>query len=97
MYRPILILLLCLVGGCTKEQKGYTQKEFNKNVDSLFQSKLPLIEQHSKEDFKNRFPIEFKTKMDSILNISYDIPTAPELYDPINPEIPNTDDSSVAN
>ena len=79
MYRPLFIILILFIFSCTKKEKSYTQAQLNKNVDSIVETKIPALQQQAAEDFKNRLPIELKFKVDSILNVSYDIPTAPEL------------------
>ena len=95
MSRSILILFLLFICSCTKEQKIYNQTELNHFVDSSLKAKMPILNQQAEEDFINRLPIELKYKVDSILNVSYDIPVAPELGDQTTNSIIDTTNFSA--
>ena len=96
MYRTLFIIFILFVFSCNKKEKSYTQAELNKNVDSILETKIPVLQQHAVEDFKNRLPIELKIKVDSILNVSYAIPVAPELEGSSSNQLNRMSDSSTS-
>jgi len=79
-YRCIVLMLSFLIfSACSKEEKGWTQAQMQLKADSILKAEMPRLKQRAKEDLHNRLPIELKPKVDSILNISYNIPPPPKL------------------
>lgn len=79
MRLSTLLICILLFSSCSKEDKTFTQAELEAKADSIFKAKLPLLKQQAEEDLNNRIRIELKPKIDSIRNISYDIPPPPQL------------------
>lgn len=73
------LLLVLLLGSCSKKETYYTTEELQLKTDSIIRSKIAILEQAAKEDLNRRLPIELKVKLDSIFQVSYDIPPAPTL------------------
>jgi hypothetical protein len=79
-YRCIVLMLSFLIfGACSKEEKGWTKAQVQLKADSILKAEMPKLKQRAKEDLNNRLPIELKPKVDSILKISYTIPSPPKL------------------
>ena len=73
------LLLVLLLGSCSKKETYYTTEELQLKTDSIIRSKTAALEKAAKEDFNRRLPIELKVKLDSIFQVSYDIPPAPKI------------------
>ena len=72
------LMVFCFFS-CTKEKKALTPDQIQVKADSILKAAMPTLKQRAEEDLHNRLPIELKPKIDSILNISYNIPTPPQL------------------
>ena len=64
---------------CGKKAKEMSPAQIRFKADSLAQIKIKVLQKQAKEDLDKRRSIEIKPKIDSLRNISQEIPAPPTM------------------
>jgi len=72
-------MLSLLLASCGKKAEPLSPAQVRQKADSLAQIKIKIIQQRAEEDLEKRRAIELKPMVDSLRNISTEIPPPPTM------------------